>query len=255
MRLFDTHCHLTDGRFDDDRAAVLTRAREAGVDRLVTISSTADDAEKALALADSHDWIWSTAGVHPHDAETGTPENHARVRNLLEADRVVAVGETGLDYFYDNAPRQAQRSNFLAHIEMASASGLPVIVHTREAEDDTSAILRDAPTDVVFVLHCFTGSMSLLETGLELGCYVSFSGIATFSKFDAGERVRAVPDDRIMAETDSPYLAPVPHRGKRNEPAYVGEVVRQLALLRGVPPEDMADLIFRNGSRFYGLTE
>jgi TatD DNase family protein len=253
MRLFDTHCHLTDGRFDDDRAAVLMRARDAGVERLVTIASNAEDAGEALALATSEGWVWSTAGVHPHEAETGTSENHARVKELLENPRVVAVGETGLDYFYDNAPRQAQRSNFLAHIEMAESSGLPVVVHSREAEEDTLAILRDAPTQVQFVLHCFTGSMNLLEAGVELGCYVSFSGIVTFPKFDAGARVRAVPEDRIMAETDSPYLAPVPHRGKRNEPANVAEVVRHVASLRARDPSEMAAVIFRNASRFYGL--
>jgi TatD DNase family protein len=246
---------MTDGRFDDDRAAVLLRANEAGVERLVTIASSADDAEAALELSRTTEWIWSTAGVHPHDAETGTVEHHARVRDLLSHPQVVAVGETGLDYFYDNAPRPAQRSNFLAHIQMAEASGLPVIVHTREAEEDTLSILRDAPSAVVFVLHCFTGSMALLEAGLEMGCYVSFSGIATFPKFDAAERVRAVPEDRIMAETDSPYLAPVPYRGRRNEPAYVAEVVRQLASFRGVEAEEMATLIFQNANRFYGLAE
>lgn len=255
MRLFDTHCHLTDGRFDDDRAAVLLSAREAGVERLVTIASNADDAEQALVLAHTEDWIWCTAGVHPHDAELGTPENHGRVRALLSDPRVVAVGETGLDYFYDNAPRQAQRENFLAHITMAEASGLPVVVHTRDAEDDTRAILSDAPADVVFVLHCFTGSMDLLEAGLDMGCYVSFSGIATFPKFDAGDRVRAVPADRILAETDSPYLAPVPFRGKRNEPAHVAEVVRSLAAFREVSDEEMADTIFRNACTFYGLDD
>ena len=253
MRLFDSHCHVTDGRFDDDRAAVLMRARQAGVDRLVTIASDPDDALEALALARDTSWVWSTAGVHPHDAALGSAENHARLRDLLQDPEVVAVGETGLDYFYDNAPREVQRRNFQAHIEMADESGLPVVVHTRDAEADTMLILREAPPEVVFVLHCFTGSMALLEQGLERGCYVSFSGIATFPKFDAGERVRAVPDERIMAETDSPYLAPVPYRGKRNEPAHVADVVKALALLREVPAEEMADITFRNASRFYGL--
>lgn len=255
MRLFDTHCHMTDGRFDTDRAAVLVAARQAGVERLVTISSSADDAEQAVALAHSEDWIWCTAGIHPHEAETGTARNHLRIEALLRDPRVVAVGETGLDYFYDNAPKRAQRSNFVAHVQMADASGLPVIVHTRDAEEDTLDIFQDAPAGVTFLLHCFTGSMGLLEAGLERGCYVSFSGIATFPKFDARERVRAVPQDRILAETDSPYLAPVPHRGKRNEPAFVVEVVRQLADFRELPAEEMADIIFRNACSFYGLED
>ena len=253
MRLFDSHCHLTDGRFDDDRAAVLVRAREAGVERLVTIASSADDAADALALARSEAGVWCTSGIHPHEADTGTPENLARIRELLDEPRVVAVGESGLDYFYDNAPRQAQRANFEAHVEMAAETGLPVVVHTREAEADTAAILRNAPDAVVFVLHCFTGSMELMEVGLERGGYVSFSGIATFPKFDAGDRVRAVPEDRLLVETDSPYLAPVPHRGKRNEPAHVADVVRHLAELRDVSPGEMAEVTFRNACAFYGL--
>jgi len=219
----------------------------------VTIASNADDAREALALARSEDGVWCTAGVHPHEAETGTAENHARVRELLAEPEVVAVGETGLDYFYDNAPRAAQRANFEAHIQMAADTGLPVVVHTREAEDDTAAILRAAPSEVVLVLHCFTGSMELLQVGLERDCYVSFSGIATFPKFDAGERVRAVPADRILIETDSPYLAPVPHRGKRNEPAHVVEVARHLADFRGIGPAEMAESAFRNACAFYGL--
>jgi len=244
---------MTDERFADDRAGVLHRAREAGVERIVTIASNAGDAGRAVELARTEDRLWCTAGVHPHEADTGTPEHHRRVRELLDEPEVVAVGETGLDYFYDNAPRRAQRSNFEAQIEMAFAAGLPVVVHSREAEEDTIAILRNAPDAVVFVLHCFTASMELLEAGVERGCYVSFSGIVTFPGFDAAGRVRAVPEDRLLIETDAPYLAPVPHRGKRNEPAHVVEVARHLAELRGVEVEELAHATFENASRFYGL--
>ncbi len=252
--MFDSHCHLTDGRFDEDRAAVLAAALSAGVTRMVTVASDLADARAAAELAGGHPGLWSTAGVHPHEVSEAGDADLPGVRELAATrSEVVAIGETGLDYFYDHSPRDLQRRWFEAHIEVAAGLDLPIVIHSREAEDDTIAVLRNAPESVRKVLHCFTGSMKLLEVGLEEGCYVSFAGIITFSKFDGQDAVRAVPEDRLLAETDAPYLAPVPRRGKRNEPAFVTHVVAALADIRGEGLEEVAELTAENAKRFYAL--
>ena len=261
--MFDSHCHLTDGRFDEDRAAVLDAAFQAGVTRIVTVASNLEDARAAAKLAGSHAELagshaalWSTAGIHPHEVSETEDADLAAVRELAATDpRVVAIGETGLDYFYDHSPRELQRRWFEAQLEVAAELDLPIVIHTREAEDDTIAVLRNAPESVLKVLHCFTGNMKLLEVGLEEGCYVSFAGIVTFSKFDGQEVVRAVPEDRLLAETDAPYLAPVPRRGKRNEPAFVTHVVAALADIRGESVGAVAEATARNAVRCYALGE
>ena len=252
--MFDSHCHLTDGRFDDDRAAVVVAARSAGVRRLVTIASSLQDARLAAELAATHQDVWSTAGVHPHEVAEANESDLEAIRALASMrPEVVAIGETGLDFFYDHSPRDLQRRWFEDQLQLAGELGLPVVIHTREAEDDTIAILKNAPPTTRMVLHCFTGSLRLLEAGLETGCYVSFSGIVTFAKFDGHQAVRSVPSDRILAETDSPYLAPVPHRGKRNEPAFVARVVEALADIRGESVEAMMSTTTTNANRFYAL--
>ena len=268
--MFDSHCHLTDGRFDEDRAAVLGAAFQAGVTRIVTAASNLEDARAAAKLArshaelagsdselaGSHAALWSTAGIHPHEVSETEDADLPAVRELAATDpRVVAIGETGLDYFYDHSPRELQRRWFEAQLEVAAELDLPTVIHTREAEDDTIAVLRNAPESVLKVLHCFTGRMKLLEVGLEEGCYVSFAGIVTFSKFDGQEVVRAVPEDRLLAETDAPYLAPVPRRGKRNEPAFVTHVVAALADIRGESVGAVAEATARNAVRCYALGE
>ncbi len=252
--MFDSHCHLTDGRFDEDRAPVLARAREAGVTRMVTIASSLQDAREAADFAAQQEGIWSTAGVHPHEvAEAG--ENDLKGVRELAGDRseVVAIGETGLDFFYDNSPRELQRRWFESHLELGGALGLPVVIHSRDAEDDTVGLIRNAADSVRMVLHCFTGSRRLLDAALEAGCYVSFSGIVSFGRFDGQEEVRAVPVDRLMAETDSPYLAPVPHRGRRNEPAYVADVIEAIAEIRGETKEEVAAYTAANAATFYAI--
>ena len=275
--MFDSHCHLTDGRFDEDRAAVLDAALQAGVTRIVTVASDLEDARAAAELAENHAdlprspadlpgshagppgsraALWSTAGIHPHEVSDTDDADLAAVRELAATHpRVVAIGETGLDYFYEHSPRELQRRWFEAQLEVAADLDLPVVIHTREAEDDTIAVLRNAPGSVLKVLHCFTGSMKLLEVGLEEGCYVSFAGIITFSKFDGQEAVRAVPEDRLLAETDAPYLAPVPRRGKRNEPAFVTHVVAALADIRGENVGAVAEATAQNAERFYALSD
>jgi TatD DNase family protein len=252
--VFDSHCHLTDGRFDKDRAAVLDAALDAGVTRIVTIASDLEDSRAAAALAAGHPALWSTAGVHPHEVSEAEDADLDAVRELAATrPEVVAIGETGLDYFYDHSPRALQRRWFEAQMGIAADLDLPIVIHTREAEDDTIAILQNAPESVTKVLHCFTGSMRLLEVGLEAGCYVSFAGIITFSRFDGHDAVRAVPEGRLLAETDAPYLAPVPRRGKRNEPAFVAHVVAALADIRGEDVEAVAKATAENAERFYGL--
>jgi TatD DNase family protein len=252
--VFDSHCHLTDGRFDEDRAAVLDAALEAGVTRIVTVASNLEDARAAADLAAGHPALWSTAGIHPHEVSEAGDDDLTAVRELAATHgEVVAIGETGLDYFYDHSPRELQRSWFEAHLGVAAELDLPIVIHTREAEDDTMAVLRNAPESVRKVLHCYTGSTKLLEVGLEEGCYVSFAGIITFSKFDGQDVVRAVPGDRLLAETDAPYLAPVPRRGKRNEPAFVTHVVAALADIRGEDVGAVAEATAENAERFYAL--
>ncbi|HKJ93715.1 MAG TPA: TatD family hydrolase [Longimicrobiales bacterium] len=253
MTLFDSHCHLTDERFAGDVEATLERARAAGVTRLVTVASDVEDAEAALALARRSGGVWATAGVHPHVAGSAGDAALARVRELAAEAEVVALGETGLDYYYDNAPRDVQRRAFLRHLELAADTGLPIVLHAREADDDAAAMVKDAGPGVRGVLHCFAGGPVLLQAGLDAGWYVSFSGLVSFASYEGAALVRSVPQDRLLIETDSPYLAPVPRRGRRNEPAYVAHVAEAVAAHRGVAPEHIAELTTRNALRFYQL--
>jgi TatD DNase family protein len=250
--MFDSHCHLTDPRFADDLDAVLDRAWSAGLVGLVSIASDAADAEAALELAARDPRIRSTAGVHPHAAASATDAHRQRVRELVSLPGVVAIGETGLDYHYDNSPRDVQRTLFEWHLRLAAETGLPVVVHSRSADDDLVAMIRDA-AGVCGVLHCFSGGTRLLEAGLDAGWFISFAGMVTFRSFDGAELLRAVPGDRLLVETDSPYLAPVPFRGRRNEPAHVAETCRAVARLRGEEAEATAAATTVNAHRFYAL--
>ncbi len=255
VTLFDSHCHLTDERFGGEVDEVVERARKAGVTRLVIVASDAEDAEAALSLAGRYDGVWATAGIHPHVAGEANEAALSRIRDLAGEAEVVALGETGLDYYYDNSPRDAQRRVFRRHLELAAETGLPVVLHAREADEDAAAMVRDAGRDVRGVLHCFAGGRDLLETGLEAGWYVSFSGLVSFKNYEGAELVRAVPEERLLIETDSPYLAPVPRRGGRNEPAWVAHVAQAVAGHRGVTPEHIAEITTRNALRFYQLEE
>lgn len=250
--MFDSHCHLTDARFADDVEAVLERAREAGLTGLVTIASNADDADAARTLAERYPMVWCTAGIHPHEAEE-SDRTFDRIEEAVTMPRVVAVGETGLDYHYDNAPRALQRRSFDRHLELGARTGLPVVVHSREADGDTVAALKSAAGDVMGVLHCFTGGTDLFDVGLEAGWYFSFGGMVTFRNFALSGVLEAVPDDRLLLETDSPYLAPVPWRGRRNEPAYLAATVDGVARLLEAEPETVAKRTERNARTFYGL--
>jgi len=251
--LFDSHCHLTDAAFREDREAVLVRARESGVTRVVSIASDVADAHEALALARSHEGMWCTAGVHPHEAGDAAPDALEEVRRLAMEPEVVAIGETGLDYHYDHSPRGVQRRLFEAHLLLGHELGLPVIVHAREADGDVASALRHAPEGTFGVLHCFTGGEEAFEVAMERGWYVSFSGIASFKSFAVADLLRAVPPDRLLIETDSPYLAPVPMRGRRNEPAFVRHVADAVAAHLGEDAATVATRTTANAIRFYSL--
>lgn len=253
IEYFDSHCHLTDAAFRDDLEAVFRRASERGVTRMVTIASDVEDARAACELAEGREGLWSTAGVHPHQAGHAGADAVERVRELAGADTVVAVGETGLDYHYDNAPRPVQRRLFDGHLALGAELGLPVVVHAREADADVAAALRGMPTGTSGVLHCFTGGALAFEEAMVAGWYVSFSGIASFNSFGAADLLREVPDDRLLVETDAPYLAPVPRRGKRNEPAFVTHVASAVADHLGVAVADLAGSTTANALRFYGV--
>jgi TatD DNase family protein len=251
--MFDTHCHLTDERLRDETADVIARARSAGVTGIVTIASNATDGVAAHAVAMRYPDVWSTAGIHPHAAAEGTRENRDIVLELIQRDRVVALGEAGLDYFYDTAPRDVQRELFAWHLDQSARTGLPVVVHSREAEQDTAALMREADPRATGVLHCFAAGDLLFETAMDLGWYISFGGMVTFRNFAGADYVRAVPADRLLLETDSPYLAPVPMRGKRNEPAFVAHTCAAVASLRGEDAGELGRVTERNARRFYHL--
>lgn len=251
--LFDSHCHLTDPRFGDEADAVIARAREAGVSRIVTIASNVADAARAMDVARRSDGVWCTAGLHPHEAAKLDDAARETIRAMVGEPKVVAIGECGLDYYYDNAPRDSQRACFRWQLELAAETGLPVVVHSRDSDGDMAAMLREHGASVRGVLHCYASGPELLRTGLELGWYISFSGLVTFKNYEGADLVRAVPADRLMVETDAPYLAPVPLRGKRNEPAFVTHVADVVAGMRGVDSEVLAAETTANALRFYAL--
>jgi len=247
--LVDTHCHLVDSQFADDRAEVIARARQAGVNHIVVIADSLESTRHAIDLAESAA-LSATAGVHPHVASGWTAETEPALRAALTHPAVVAVGEAGLDYHYDHSPRDAQRSAFGRQLELASTHHLPIVVHSRSADADIVAMLRDA--DATAVLHSFSSGPEVLAVGLERGDYISFSGMVTFRSWTDIEAVQAVPADRLLVETDAPYLAPVPHRGKRNEPAFVADVARRVAELRGVSVDELTRQTTENAARCFG---
>src|SRR5947209_13254449 len=231
MLLVDAHCHLGDAAFDRDRDAVLVRARAAGVGHVVVIGGTVAESERAAALARGGPGLSATAGVHPHEARSWSPEAAARLKALLALPEVVAVGETGLDYHYDHSPRDAQRRAFEAQLALGAELGKPVVVHAREADDDVAAMLAAARAPVV--LHSFSSGPKVFEAGMRIGAYFSFPGMITFRNWGAAVALTDYPPDRLLVETDAPYLAPVPHRGMRNEPAFLREDAVALARMSG----------------------
>lgn len=251
----DSHAHLADPAFDADRDRVIDRAREAGALAIVCIGESPDAADRALLIAQAHPGvIFHTAGVHPHDAGQFEPARDLpRLREHL-ARGAVAIGECGLDYYYEHSPRDVQRRAFEAQLALAAESGAPVVVHTRQADDDMMAMVAEAGAGGVRgVLHCFTGPLRLAERALAHGWYVSFSGVVTFRNWADDALIREIPPDRVLVESDAPYLAPVPHRGRRNEPAWVSLTASRVAFARGESADVVQARSAANAASLFGL--
>ena len=249
MRLIDSHCHLNYEGLVERQAEVLENARAAGVSGFLNISTRQREWRDIIAVAEREPDVWASVGVHPHEADSHPDLGSVALAEAADHPRVIAIGECGLDYYYDKSDRSAQRERFQAHIEAARQTGLPLVVHTREAEADTAEILTAAVREggVTGVLHCFTGSAELARKGLDLGFYVSLSGIVTFKNaHDLQQTAKWLPSDQMLVETDSPFLAPVPHRGQKCEPAFVADTARFVAELRGETPEQLAETTTTN---------
>ncbi len=251
--LIDSHCHLDSDQFDQDREAVIERALAAGVTQMVAIGTGngPPDLEAGIRLADKYEAFYATIGVHPHDASKASTEIFERLSQLAQHPKVVAIGEIGLDYHYDFSPRETQHAVFIQQMRLAAHAKKPIVIHTREAWDDTIALIREHwDAENGGIMHCFSGGPNEAQQALDLGFYLSFGGIVTFPKaLEIQESARIAPADRILVETDAPYLAPVPKRGKRNEPAYMVETVRKLAQLRGVSEQEIAETTTANFHR------
>lgn len=249
----DSHCHLNYKGLVEDQDAVLARATEAGVSAMLNISTRKREWADIMATAEKAPNIWASVGIHPHEADSHADVDTAQLVAASDHPKVIAIGETGLDYFYDHSDREQQQTSFRAHLVASRETGLPVIVHTRDAEEDTARILREEMGKGPFpgVIHCFTASGDFADIALELGLFISISGIVTFKNAqDLRETAARIPEERLLIETDSPFLAPVPHRGKSCEPAFVADTGRFLADLRGVSVEQLAKTTADN---FYTL--
>lgn len=255
-QFIDSHAHLADPAFDADRDEVLARLRQVGGQAVVCIGESLAAAERAAALAAANPgFVFATAGVHPHDAASFDARSEIDAIRELLSRGAVAVGECGLDYHYDHSPRESQRRAFAAQLALARECDRPVVVHTRDAEDDTRAMVVEAGSaGIRGVLHCYTGSETLAEAAVAVGWYVSFSGIVTFKNWLNDAVIRDVPEDRLLVESDSPYLAPVPHRGRRNEPAWVSLTVARVSAVRGVEPQALAAATTRSAVALFGLS-
>ncbi|MBA2588521.1 MAG: TatD family hydrolase [Alphaproteobacteria bacterium] len=252
--LVDSHCHLDFPDYAGSVDAVVERARAAGVGVCVSIGTELARFPGVKAVAEKFPHVWCSVGVHPHEAEMELLDDEAALVTEAAHPKVVAIGETGLDYYYEHAPRLQQQANFRSHISAGRKTGLPVIVHTRDADDDTIAILREEMDKGAFtgLIHCFTGTQVLADAALEMGLYISVSGIATFKNSTAlRDVIKTVPLDRLLVETDAPYLAPVPHRGKTNEPAFVVHTAKMLAELKGVTDAELAATTTENFFRLF----
>ena len=252
--LVDSHCHLDFETFAPELDAVVQRARDAGVRTCVSIGTKLDKFAGVRAVAERFPDVWCSVGVHPHEAENELLDSPAILIEHAKHPKVVGIGETGLDYYYEHSPREQQIVNFRHHIEAARRSGLPLIVHTRDADDDTISVLNEEMARAPFkgLLHCFTGTRRLCEAALALGFSISVSGIATFKNSgELRDTLKDVPGDRLLVETDAPYLAPMPHRGKRNEPSFVVHTAAMLAGLKGLTPDELADATTENFFRLF----
>lgn len=251
--LIDSHCHLNYKGLIEDQSAVLDRARARGVTGMLNISTREREWGAIIATAEREPDVWASVGIHPHEADAHPEVDAAKLIAATDHPKVIAIGETGLDYFYDHSDRDRQRASFVSHIQASRETGLPLIIHTRDAEDDTAAIMEAEMGKGAFpaLIHCFTASQTLADRMLALGLYISISGIVTFKNAKAlQETVATIPADRLLVETDAPFLAPVPHRGKVGEPAFVADTAAFIANLRG---EETSDLMTYTAQNFFTL--
>ena len=256
--LVDSHCHLDFPEFGDDLDGVLARAAEAGVGTMQTICTRVTQFDAVRALAEDHVPIWCSVGIHPHHVAEEPEITADHLVRMTDHPKVIGIGETGLDFHYDNSPRPQQEASFRQHIAAARATGLPLIVHTRSADQDTCRILREEAGRGAFpgVIHCFCAGRAVAETALDIGFHVSFSGILTFKNAEEVRAVaRDVPTDRLLVETDAPYLAPMPHRGRRNEPAHVAHTARRLADIKGLDEAELARMTTENFFRLFSKSK
>jgi len=255
MELFDTHAHLIDERFDADREALISALPLQGVKYMVECAASEEDSVRAVALAQEHHMVYAAVGVHPHEASEWTERTAEVLRSLAKQPKVVAIGEAGLDYHYDNSPRDIQKVVFEKQVQLALEVDMPFIVHTREATQDTLEILKKYPA-LRALLHCFSGSVETMEILLKMGHYIALGGSVTFKNAQKTVEVaKRVPLDRLVIETDSPYLAPVPHRGERNNPGYVRHVAEKIAEVRGMDVEEVARITTENAKKFFGIAD
>ncbi len=255
MSLIDTHAHLTDPKFDSDREEVIARANAAGVERIIVCGYDLESSRAAVEMAACYESVYATVGVHPHDAKSYSADIESAIAELSRAQKVLAIGEIGLDYHYDFSPRCAQVAAFEAQVEMAARLGLPVVVHSRESNDEALQVLTGrAGNNIAGVFHCFSGDVEFARRVLDAGFYIGIDGPVTYKSSDAlRAAVEFCPLDRLLVETDCPYLAPVPHRGKRNEPAYVRHVAEEAARVKGITLERLAAATTANAGRLFGI--
>jgi TatD DNase family protein len=253
--LIDSHAHLTLPEFDQDRPAVIQRASQEGITHIITIGIDLEDSRNAIALAEEYPFIYASVGIHPHDAKTVTSETYEELRHLAAHDKVVAIGETGLDFYRNHSPREVQARHFRRQLELAHELALPVIIHDRDAHDETRVILREVlPGEIQGVIHCFSGDRRHAHAFLDMGFYLSIPGTITYKNSRAyRETVKALPLDRLLLETDSPFLSPHPFRGRRNEPAHVRYVAQAIADLKGLDGEEVGEITSRNVQTLFRL--
>ena len=257
MNLFDSHCHLENGRFEADLPEVMARMKDAGVNRCILAGSDMETSEQIVALTKEHAHVYGVVGIHPHDAKTWTDDCAQRIADWTKEERIVGVGEIGLDYYYDHSPRDVQKEVFVKQLLLARQLDMPAVFHVRDAHGDVLDLLRANRSQLpAGVVHCYSGSVESAREYLDMGFYISFAGPITFKNANKLLDVaKYVPQDRILVETDSPYLAPVPMRGRRNEPTFVQYVAQTVAELRGISAEEMAQAAFENTCRLFGIPE
>lgn len=255
MKLFDTHAHLDDERFDEDRELLIEKLKEENVSLVVNPGADMKTSRAAIKLAEKYDFIYAAVGIHPHDVKDIKEEDLIELEQMAKHEKVVAIGEIGLDYYYDNSPRELQREFFIKQIELANKVNLPIIIHSRDASMETYEILKEYKKDIGCVLHCFSQSMEMSELYLKLGCHLSFAGPLTFKKSHKLKEVaRNMPLDKIFIETDAPYLTPEPFRGRRNDPAKVKYVAEELSNLRAISVDKIAEITMENAIKFFNIS-